>query len=81
MLQVYGPWFTDTGLAPVSEMGHLSTFFVSDETSVTGGGLSHLQQQRPTLRIGVNGSGRVARARLDLLRGAIEPGAIRTGPR
>jgi hypothetical protein len=79
-LQVYGPWFTDAGLAPVSAMGHLSTFFVSDETSVTGGGLNRLQQQRPTLRIGVNGKGRVTGARLALLRGAVGPGAIRTGP-
>ena len=33
-LQVYGPWFTDNGLAPVLEMDHLSTFFLSDTTSV-----------------------------------------------
>jgi hypothetical protein len=80
-LQVYGPWFTDTGLSPVSEMDHLSTFFVTDTTSVTADGLSHLQRLRPALRLGVNGSGRVARARLDLLRGAVGPGTVRTGPR
>jgi hypothetical protein len=80
ILQVYGPWFTDAGLAPVSEMDHLSSFFVSDTTSVTAGGLNHLQRQRPALRIGVNGSGRVSRARLDLLRSAVGPGATLTGP-
>ncbi len=78
-LEVYGPWFTDNGLAPVSEMDHLSTFFVSDTTSVTAGGLNHLQRQRPTLRIGVNGTGQVSRARVDLLRGAVGQ-ATPTGP-
>jgi hypothetical protein len=78
-LQLYGPWFTDAGLVPVSEMDHLSTFFVADETSVTGLGLYNLQQQRPTLRIGVNGSGRVGRARLGLLRRSVGPGAVRPG--
>ncbi len=73
-LQVYGPWFTDAGLAAVSEMEHLPNFFVSDETSVTGDGLYDLQQRRPALRIGVNGSGRVARARLDLLRRSVGRG-------
>jgi internalin A len=80
-LQVYGPWFTDAGLAPVSEMNHLSTFFVADETSVTAVGLNNLQQQRPALRLGVNGTGRVAKARLDDLRSAVGPKAMLTGPR
>ena len=80
MLQVYGPWFTDSGLAPMLEMEHLSTFFVSDTTSVTARGLNDLQRQRPSLRLGVNGSGQVSPARLALLRSAVGPGAIRTGP-
>jgi hypothetical protein len=80
VLQVYGPGFTDNGLAPVSEMDHLSTFFVSDTTSVTAGGLNHLQRQRPSLRLGVNGSGRVSRARLVQLRSAVGSGATPTGP-
>ena len=80
-LQLHGPWFTDAGLAPLSEMDHLSTFFVSDETSVTGDGLNNLQQRRPTLRIGVNGSGRVSQTRLDLLRSSVGPEAVRTGSR
>jgi len=79
MLQVYGAWFTDNGLAPVTEMDHLSTFFVSDTTSVTAGGLNHLQRQRPTLRMGVNGSGRVSQAQLNLLRSAVGSGATVTG--
>jgi hypothetical protein len=79
-LQVYGPWFTDNGLARVLEIDHLSTFFVSDTTSVTARELNHLQRQRPSLRLGINGSGQVSRARLVLLRSAFGPGAIRTGP-
>jgi hypothetical protein len=75
-LQVYGPWFTDAGLAPVSEMNHLSTFFVADTTSLTADGLNNLQQQRPALRMGVNGSGQVPRARLDNLRSAVGPNAL-----
>jgi hypothetical protein len=79
-LQVYGPWFTDAGLAPVPEMDQLSTFFLADTTSVTAGGLTRLQRRRPALRMGVNGSGRVGQARLVLLRGAIGPGATPGGP-
>jgi hypothetical protein len=81
MLQLHGPWFTDAGLAPLSEMDHLSTFFVADTTSVTADGLNNLQQQRPALRIGVNGSGQVPKARLDNLRSAVGPDAIPTRPR
>ena len=79
-LQLYGPWFTDAGLAPVAEMDHISNFFVADQTSVTAAGLNHLQRQRPTLQIGVNGSGQVPRARLDALRRSVGPGAISAGP-
>jgi hypothetical protein len=79
-LQVYGSWFTDNGLAPVLKMDHLSTFFVSDTTSVTAPGLNHLQRQRPSLRLGINGSGRVSRARLVLLRSAVGSGATLTEP-
>jgi internalin A len=81
ILQLHGPWFSDAGLAPVSEMDHLSTFFASDHTSVTTAGLTNLQQQRPALRIDVNGTGRVDRARLDLLRRAVGPAAILTQQR
>ena len=80
MLQVYGPWFTGNGLEPVLEMDHLSTFFVSDTTSVTARELTELQRQRPSLRLGINGSGQASPARLVLLRSAVASGATRTGP-
>jgi hypothetical protein len=79
-LQVYGPWFTDNGLAPVLEMDHLSTFFVSDTTSVSARGLNQLQRRRPALRMGINGTGQASPARLVLLRSAVGPGATVTGP-
>jgi hypothetical protein len=79
-LQVSGPWFTDAGLDPISEMDNLSQFFVSDVTSVTPAGLNQLQRRRPTLRIGVNGTGWVDRAHTDLLRRAVGPGSIAAEP-
>ena len=72
-LTVYGAWFTDAGLVPVAEMDHLPAFAVSDTTSVTPEGLNHLQRQRPKLQVGVNGTGRVPRARTNLLRRAVGP--------
>jgi hypothetical protein len=79
MLQVWGPWYTDAGLAPIAELGQLSTFFVSDTTSVTPEGLNRLQRERPALRLGVNGSGRTSAAHLNSLRAAIGPKSIGTG--
>ena len=76
VLQVYGAWFTNAGLAPLPRMARLAQFFVSDTTSVTPNGLTHLQQRRPTLDMGVNGTGQVPPARTNLLRGAVGPGAI-----
>jgi hypothetical protein len=79
-LEVHGPWFTDAGLAGVSSMSPLSAFFLSDETSVTAGGLNRLQRERPELRIGVNETGKVPQARLNLLRGAVGLGGMPTSP-
>ncbi len=79
-LQVYGPWFTDAGLAAVLEMDQLSTFFLSDTTSVTADELNHLQRQRPSLRLGINGSGQASPDRLVVLRNAVGPAATRTAP-
>jgi hypothetical protein len=75
-LQLYGPWFTDEGLASVSEIEHLSHFLVADQTSVTPGGLYKLQKQRPGLDMGINGTGQVPKAHLDLLRRSVGPGAV-----
>jgi hypothetical protein len=79
-LQMYGPWIIDDGMAPVAEMEHLTTFFVADTTSVTPSGLYKLQQQRPGLRIGINGTGMVPKAHLDLLRHSVGPGAVPPAP-
>ncbi len=79
-LQVYGPWFTDAALVPVLEMHHLSTFFLADTTSVTAAELNHLQRQRPSLRLGINGSGQASADRLALLRSSVGSGATGTGP-
>jgi hypothetical protein len=79
-LRVFGPWFTDDGLAPVSEMDHLAAFSVSDTTSVTAGGLSHLRRQRPSLSLGVDRTGEVSPDRTALLRSALESGATPAGP-
>lgn len=80
MLQVWGPWFTDKSLAPVAEMRQLSTFFVADTTTVTPEGLIQLRKKRPDLNLGINGTGRLSKAELAILRSACLPLPTTTGP-
>jgi hypothetical protein len=75
-LNLHGPWVTDAAMVPVTKMENLKTFTVADDTSVTPGGLYDLQKQRPALDMGINGTGLVPKAHLDLLRRSVGPGAV-----
>ncbi|QEH38975.1 hypothetical protein OJF2_75870 [Aquisphaera giovannonii] len=79
VLQVWGPWLTDAGLARMPEMDRLRFFMVSASTSVTAGALNDLQRRMPSLRIGVNGPGRLRQAWDDFQKGAVVPESIPPG--